>query len=222
MVSQKQAEANRQNALKSTGPRSLRGKNTVRFNAVRHGLRADHVLLPGESYDALQELSSQLEAEWQPVGRTEEHYVEQMVVAQWKLLRIERYEFQFRHDRLPDALPCIEGLWRSAQRFENSFTRAQHELERLQAGRLADSDPPVEILKPENSVDPPDHRPEESQLIGAHRLPYFEKPAPEPESLRSTPDRIIPGVPIYPASNPPRLQAENPQPGSRPPTPAPR
>jgi hypothetical protein len=210
MITQKQLQANRRNALKSTGPRSLRGKNIVRFNAVRHGLRAAHMLLPGESYEALQELCTALEEEWQPVGPTEERYVEQMVAAQWKLQRAERYEFQFRHDRLPDSLPFIQGLWLSAHRFESSFTRAQHELERLQAARLESCDPapPVEILKPENPVAPPDHRPEESQLIGAHRLPYFQKPAPEPKPLRSTPDHIIPGVPIYPAINPPKAKDE--------------
>jgi hypothetical protein len=89
MASQKQVEASRRNALKSSGPRSLRGKNTVRFNAVRHGLRATHILLPGESFDDFQELCSAFEAEWQPVGHTEVHYVEQMVAAQWKLRRLE-------------------------------------------------------------------------------------------------------------------------------------
>jgi hypothetical protein len=201
MASLKQMEANRRNALKSTGPRSLRGKNIVRFNAVRHGLRASHVLLPGESFDDFQELCSAFEAEWQPVGRTEEHYVEQMVAAQWKLQRLERYEYQFRHDRLPDALPTVQDLWRAAQRFENSFTRAQHELERLQAARLADSDPPVEIVKPENQPEP-QPLPDEG-IVNAHRLPYFSKPQAEPVPLRSTPDHIIPGVPIYPASRPP-------------------
>ena len=41
MTSLKQIEANRRNALKSTGPRSENGKQRSRRNAVRHGLTAE-------------------------------------------------------------------------------------------------------------------------------------------------------------------------------------
>src|SRR5215213_338507 len=39
-VSEKRLAANRANALRSTGPRTQRGKERARLNAVRHGLRA--------------------------------------------------------------------------------------------------------------------------------------------------------------------------------------
>jgi hypothetical protein len=41
MTSWRQFEANRRNALKSTGPKSLEGKRTSRRNALRHGLTAE-------------------------------------------------------------------------------------------------------------------------------------------------------------------------------------
>jgi hypothetical protein len=48
MTSTKQIEANRRNALASTGPRTQEGKAIVARNAVKHGLTAQSVLLPDE------------------------------------------------------------------------------------------------------------------------------------------------------------------------------
>ena len=56
MTSEKKAEANRRNALKSTGPKTPEGKAAVRLNALKHGLRSEEVLLPGEDGEALTEL----------------------------------------------------------------------------------------------------------------------------------------------------------------------
>jgi hypothetical protein len=44
MVSLSQIEANRRNALKSTGPKTEAGKRRARRNAVRHGLTAETVI----------------------------------------------------------------------------------------------------------------------------------------------------------------------------------
>jgi len=44
MTSDKQAEANRRNALKSTGPKTPEGKDAVRLNALKHGLLSQEVL----------------------------------------------------------------------------------------------------------------------------------------------------------------------------------
>ena len=38
MTSEKKGEANRRNALKSTGSKTSEGKAAVRLNALRHGL----------------------------------------------------------------------------------------------------------------------------------------------------------------------------------------
>jgi len=43
MTSFRQIEANRRNALKSTGPKTLNGKRSSRRNARRHGLTAETV-----------------------------------------------------------------------------------------------------------------------------------------------------------------------------------
>ena len=48
MTSDKKVEANRRNALKSTGPKTLEGKSAVRMNALKHGLLSRETLLPGK------------------------------------------------------------------------------------------------------------------------------------------------------------------------------
>src|ERR1700684_3915605 len=96
MATLKQTEANRRNALKSTGPKTPEGKAAVTMNALRHGLRARSVVLPGEDRDEFQQLCADLEFEWQPQSRTEQFYVEQMAVSQWKLTRMEVGESDVR------------------------------------------------------------------------------------------------------------------------------
>ena len=47
--SQKQIVANRQSALKSTGPKSVQGKIISKQNAITHGLLAKEILLASET-----------------------------------------------------------------------------------------------------------------------------------------------------------------------------
>jgi hypothetical protein len=50
MATAAQIEANRQNARKSTGPRTEEGKNRSRLNALDHGGRANLMVLPTEVF----------------------------------------------------------------------------------------------------------------------------------------------------------------------------
>ena len=92
MTSEKKIQANRQNALKSTGPRTPEGKAAVRLNALRHGLLSEQVLLPGEGGEALDELGERLRSELQPVGELENLLVDRIIAAYWRLQRLSRVE----------------------------------------------------------------------------------------------------------------------------------
>ena len=92
MTSPKKIQANRQNALKSTGPKTPEGKDAARLNATKHGLLSQEVLLPGEDEAALKELGERLRAELQPVGEMEGQLVERIVATQWRLRRLSRVE----------------------------------------------------------------------------------------------------------------------------------
>jgi hypothetical protein len=92
MISAKQIQANRRNALKSTGPRTPAGKAMSRLNALRHGLTAEVPALPGEDPAALAELREEILAELKPVGVMEVLIVERIWITIWKLRRLNAVE----------------------------------------------------------------------------------------------------------------------------------
>jgi hypothetical protein len=92
VTSEKQAKANRENALKSTGPKTPEGKAAVRLNAVKHGLLSRETLLPGEDEEALRELDEHVRDELQPVGELENLLADRIISAYWRLSRLGRVE----------------------------------------------------------------------------------------------------------------------------------
>jgi hypothetical protein len=100
VTSERQKAANRANALHSTGPKTLEGKAAVRFNAFRHGLLAQDVVLPGEDADAFEHLWNQVRANLSPMGPIEEFLVDQVVNAMWRLRRLARAETALFHSRV--------------------------------------------------------------------------------------------------------------------------
>ncbi len=104
MTSDKQADANRRNALKSTGPKTPEGKDAVRLNALKHGLLSQELLLPGESEAALMGLAERLMADRQPEGTLEILLVEDIIVAYWRLRRFRRVETDMFARQLYEAM----------------------------------------------------------------------------------------------------------------------
>lgn len=92
MTSDKQVQANRRNARKSTGPKTPEGKDAVRHNALKHGLLSQEALLPNEDEAALKELGESLRAELKPVGEMENLLAERIIASTWRLRRLGRVE----------------------------------------------------------------------------------------------------------------------------------
>ena len=92
MTSKKQIETNRQNALQSTGPRSLSGKARSSLNAVKHGLTATQTLLPGENSEEFFGIRSAMFSSLNPQGALENQLVERAVSLTWRLRRVPIFE----------------------------------------------------------------------------------------------------------------------------------
>lgn len=95
MASDRQITANRQNAKRSTGPKTPEGKARASLNAVRHGLLARQSVIPEEDRADYLDLLAALEAEHQPQSPLETFLVHQMASAQWRLERLTRIETGF-------------------------------------------------------------------------------------------------------------------------------
>ena len=92
MATEKQIQANRNNAQNSTGPRTEEGKSRVSQNALKHGLLARDAVLPGEDPADFEAQLAALEADIQPQGALECELVRQLADAQWRLRRLTRIE----------------------------------------------------------------------------------------------------------------------------------
>src|SRR5664280_3120023 len=106
-VTEKTLAANRLNAKRSTGPRTERGKNTSKFNALMTGLFAKHVVIPlcdGEgSEEQFARLLADLEQEFPPEGPLEELYVEKLAKSVWRFRRATCAEKgSVRRRKVPD------------------------------------------------------------------------------------------------------------------------
>jgi len=98
-----QINANRENAKKSTGPRTAEGKAASSRNRLLHGLRANtHILLDEDPAEFLLLVHDHLDR-FQPVGPAEEKLVLRIAADQWRLDRALPMEAGIYRDRFQDV-----------------------------------------------------------------------------------------------------------------------
>jgi hypothetical protein len=83
----KQIEANRRNALKSTGPTTLEGKERSRRNALRHGLTAETVIATLEDAEDYQAFEAAVIADYDAESAVERELVLRLASVLWRLRR---------------------------------------------------------------------------------------------------------------------------------------
>jgi len=92
-ISARKLAANRANARKSTGPRSAAGKARSARNATTHGLFCHAAVLPGEDELAFARLRAGMMLSLNPQDTVELMLVDRIVLANWKLRRLQETEF---------------------------------------------------------------------------------------------------------------------------------
>ncbi|HUI57650.1 MAG TPA: hypothetical protein VLY04_21885 [Bryobacteraceae bacterium] len=178
MATLKQIEANRLNAQKSTGPRSVEGKAAVRMNALKSGIDAQSTIIRGENPADLETLTSEYLEAHSPVTPQERFYVDILIRSDWQMRRLTRadaqiWEYQYdSFSRMPED--CLLGkiyvsadrtfarLQRRMKDIERSYKDAAQELARLQAGGAGGTDDrivPAVDSGPANRPAPPSPEP---------------------------------------------------------------
>ncbi len=87
MTSLKQIEANRRNALKSTGPITSEGKEHSRCNAVRHGLTAETVIGSLEDAEDYEAFEAAVIADYDAETAVQRELVLRLASVLWRLRR---------------------------------------------------------------------------------------------------------------------------------------
>ena len=142
-ISQKQLEANRENA-KLGGVKTEEGKAVSKYNALQHGLLSKQVLMGGENKKLLLDLEKRLRNELKPATEIELLLVDRISANIWRLKRA----LGFEKDEVISEYEGGLGLKGDADLFfryeimlERSIYKALHELQRIQAARAGEKPP---------------------------------------------------------------------------------
>ena len=92
MISEKQLEANRRNAQRSTGPRTEEGKNVAALNARRHNLTGQVTAMTDADRIMHDAFSASIVENLAPEGAMETQLAQRIATDSWRLNRISAVE----------------------------------------------------------------------------------------------------------------------------------
>jgi hypothetical protein len=104
MSTERQIEANRRNAARSTGPRSVEGKAASRMNALKSGIDAEATIIIGEDAGALAELTESFYRDYQPATAMEAALLDNIIRDTWLLTRFFRIDAEIVDYEIEEAL----------------------------------------------------------------------------------------------------------------------
>jgi hypothetical protein len=181
MSSLRQIEANRRNALKSTGPTSVTGKAASSMNALKTGLHAKSLVLPSEKLADLEELIEDYYQHHRPASPDARGLVDDLIRCEWTLRRLDiaetqawQYQAENTYDE-PEKFP----LGKSITSYSNTFSKFQYRLDATRRARLRALQA-LERLKSEPAPAPP------------------APPALRPQSLSPSPGAASPKIGFVP------------------------
>ncbi len=126
-VSDEKVRANRNNSLKSTGPKTRKGKAVVKWNAMKHGLLSKEVIIDAgegiEDENEFEQLFNALRIELCPAGILEEMLVEKIAICYWRLRRVVKFEVGELRKRLDNA--TMDIIFKRADDFKFDRTMAE-------------------------------------------------------------------------------------------------
>jgi hypothetical protein len=135
-VTLKQVQANRENAKRSTGPKTVEGKAAVRHNAVRHGLTAKTVR--EEEEEEFLKLQQNTADHFPPASGYAEMLVRRLAFLWLCLQRAEQAEYPLFASNVfmfEDDAKALERIGKYTAQIEKWRRDTTHELERIQAAR---------------------------------------------------------------------------------------
>jgi hypothetical protein len=133
-----QIESNRRNAQHSTGPATPEGRNAVRLNALKYGIHAKSLLIPGEDPAEFNTLVADLQNTWDPQDSVERQFVDMLTTSSWRLNRLLNAEAQLWAGAkdLESISRTLDRVGRMIDRLERSIRQTTRDLVRLIAQRV--------------------------------------------------------------------------------------
>lgn len=92
MTTERQIEANRKNALLSTGPKTEDGKAIVSGNAIKHGILTNRVFVQDEQQKEFERMREGFYLDFRPRGDLEAFLLERVISCAWRLALITQVE----------------------------------------------------------------------------------------------------------------------------------